>query len=360
MKRSLLLAVIAGSALASGGIGLVVARADSVELQFLFSVSAYAPGKTFLSPQGLAFDPVHSELYVADTGNNQVVVFAKNGVPVDRFRHWVRDSEGKRIPGEPYGILPAEGSGLWIVDSLSDEVDLADPRGAPVYTIKVSAMLDRSLRAGPGKMERDSKGNVYLVERTTGRILVLDAGGTLLRSFGTRGKGEGKFEMIADVAVGGDGTIYVLDTTGIPAVQAFDPQGRRLSGFGRHSNKPEDFHFPVALTVDAAGRLWVADAFSHEVKAYTSSGELLGAFGEIGNAPGQFYFPSDLVASPDGVLYVLEKTGRRFQAFRILGAAPPSGAAAEPGKEVHPLRLAGLYRDPVVEDLQTQGGVKIK
>jgi len=294
-----------------------------LELQPVFSASEYAPHRSFLSPQGLAFDASRGEIYVADTGNHQIVVLGKNGVPVGRFAHRVRDQSGDRTPGEPAGLLSADGGTVWVTDALSDQVDLLDIRGMPLRAIDVTAALGRGTRASPGKMDADREGNLYLVERSSGQVLVFDRRGGLARAFGRRGKGEGRFEMVADVAVGSDGTSYVLDSVGTPVVQAFDAQGRHLLGFGRHSNKAEDFHFPVALAVDSKERLWVADTFSHEVKAYSASGEFLGAFGEAGTGPGQFFFPSDVVTSPDGTLYVLEKAGRRLQAFHMVGSAAP-------------------------------------
>lgn len=320
VRRGLLLACVA---LGLGWTGRSVGHTASLELRFLYAVSDYAPSASFLSPQGLAFDAARSEIYIADTGNNQVVVLSKTGVPVYRFRHWVKDPAGQRIAGEPQG-LAARGDGMLLVsDGLSDQVDVVDLRGQPVQTIDVTALLARDIRASPGKMAVGGQGNVFLVERSSGQVLEFDPKQKLVRSFGGRGKGQGRFEMIADVAVGANGSVYVLDSIGTPVVQAFDDEGRWVLGFGRHSNKPEDFHFPIALTIDADGRIWIADAFSHEVKAYSTSGQFLGAYGEMGAAPGQFYFPSAVVAAPDGILYVLEKAGRRLQAFQIVGPAVP-------------------------------------
>ncbi len=323
MRSHLLLALVATCALPLVRAEAGAEVADSVGLQFLFSVSSSAPNASFSNPQGLGFDADRSEIYVADTGNDQIVVLSRSGVPVFRFRHWVRDHQGERIQGEPHAVLPCGGGMLLITDGLSDQVDQVDLQGRPVRAINVTQLLGRPGRASPGRMARDDDGNLYLVDTGTNSVLVLDPQGQLLRRIGKHGKGEGQFEMIADVAVGVDRTVFMLDSVGTPVVQSFDGKGRWLSGFGRHSDKPQDFHFPAALTMDADGRLWVADAFSHEVKAYSASGQFLAGFGGMGTGPGQFFFPSDLVASPDGVLYVLEKAGRRLQAFQIVRSVAP-------------------------------------
>lgn len=318
MKTLLLIGIAICVCLSLGVTGPLAGDARSLDLKPLFSVSESATGQAFRNPQGIGFDPVRGEIYVADTGRSQIVVFSRTGVPIARFQHWVRDSNEQRVPGEPSAVLPRAGGELLVSDALSDQVDVLDLRGMPTRSINVTAALGRGTRASPGKMDSDQEGNLYLVERSSGQVLVFDRDGHFVRSFGRRGKGEGRFEMIADVAVCADGSAYVLDSVGTPVVQAFDGKGQFFRGFGRHSNKPEDFHFPIALTFDADGHLWVADAFSHEVKAYRVSGEFLGSSGDMGTGTGQFFFPSDVVASPDGTLYVVEKAGRRLQAFQII------------------------------------------
>jgi len=289
---------------------------EALALRPLFSTAIERSGRSFLSPQGLAFDPSRSELYVADTGNSRVVVLSKSGLVLHAYEHWVRDASGEVILGEPGAVLPMPGGKLALSDRMSDRVDMLDYRGGIVHSIDVTAALGSKERAHPGRLDRDSDGNLYVVEHSTAKILVFDSRGKLLRSFGGRGKSAGQFAKVADVAVGEDGTTYVLDSTGTPAVTAFGGEGEWLFGFGRHGNKPENVHLPVALTIDGEGRIWVADAFSHELKAYTAKGDHLATFGRPGDGQGELYFPSDVVAFAD-VLYVLEKGGRRIQAFHI-------------------------------------------
>jgi len=313
------------TAVTVGAMAILVAggarAAEAIALRPLYSTPTRPADRTFLDPQGLAFDPSRFELYVADTGHNRVVVMSKNGVILHTYQHTVRSGSGEVLPGEPAALLPRPGGKLALTDRLSDRIDLVDYMGNSVGSIDVSKALGTKERASPGRLAGDVEGNLYVIEQRTARVLVFDAAGKLVRSFGGRGGSAGRFEKIADVAVGENGTIYVLDSTGAPVVTAFDSEGHWLLGFGRHGNKPETVHFPVALTIDGGGRIWIADAFSHEVKAYTPKGEFVGSFGMPGDGPGQFYFPSDVVAFAD-VLYVLEKGGRRVQAFHIETARP--------------------------------------
>lgn len=323
-----------GYALAAGSVLILCASpnalaAEALAVRPLFSTTIERSGRGFLSPQGLAFDPFRFELYVADTGNSRVVVLSKSGLALHTYEHWVRDAQGEIVLGEPGALIPMPGGQLALTDRLSDRVDMLDYRGDVVRSIDVTAALGIKGRAQPGRMDRDSEENLYVVEHATSRIVVFDNRGKLVRSFGRGGKNAGEFAKIADVAVGEDGTTYVLDSTGTPAVTAFGREGEWLFGFGRHGNKAENVHLPVALAIDGAGRIWVADAFSHELKAYTAKGDHLATFGQPGDGPGELYFPSDVVAFAD-LLYVLEKGGRRLQAFHIETAQPSASTA---GKE---------------------------
>jgi hypothetical protein len=287
-------------------------------VDFLYECSGYEPTHPFNNPQAMCLDTARGRIYVADTGNNQVVILnSQNGVTVGRFRHWVRDRSGKRIPGEPCGVIPGDQGTTLVTDRLSSTIDVVDGFGESVgYISAVTSALREGERPSPGRMCRDSAGNLYVVEQTTGQVLVFDGAGRLQRTFGGLGRGEGRFEMITDVAVGSDGTAYVLQNLGTPVVQAFDASGHWKAGFGRHTDRPQDFHFPAGLTLDGVGCIWVTDAFAHEVRAYTTAGKFLGAFGGAGRSRGSFYYPSDLAATPE-TLYVLEKAGGRLQAFRV-------------------------------------------
>jgi DNA-binding beta-propeller fold protein YncE len=302
----------------AAAVGPAWGAADVPRLEFLFQVPGNASARTFMNPLGLAFDPVRERLYVADTSHNQVTVLSSSGAILYSFKHWVTYYNGERVPGEPWRLLPWDRGTLLLADRLSDRIDVVDAWGAIVDSIDVTKLLGLKQRATPGAMARDVAGNLYILEHTTGQVLVLDRARRLQRVIGPQGPDSAKFEGVTDIAVAPDGTTYVLDHVEDTVVQVFDPTGKRLAGFGRHGAKDPDFHLPAAITLDGAGRLWIADAFSHEVKVYTTAGEFLTVFGRMGVDPGQFYFPAD-VAVGAGVLYVLERAGARLQAFRIVG-----------------------------------------
>lgn len=76
----------------------------------------------------------------------------------------------------------------------------------------------------------DNKGNIYISDAATHRVLKLNDKGSLLTSWGGFGDGDGKFDNPAGISIvnaSGEDNIYVCDS-GNARVQVFTPDGRYL------------------------------------------------------------------------------------------------------------------------------------
>jgi tripartite motif-containing protein 71 len=118
-----------------------------------------------------------------------------------------------------------------------------------------------SLAVGPD-------GNVYLADYHQ-RVSVIAPSGKVVRRFGSRGSGPGQFHFIATdpsdpkgveakVAVGPDGVVYVSDS-GNGRVEAFSPRGRFLRQFGSFGHGNGQFVLPFDVAVDGNGDVYVVD-----------------------------------------------------------------------------------------------------
>jgi DNA-binding beta-propeller fold protein YncE len=121
---------------------------------------------------------------------------------------------------------------------------------------------------------------------------------------GERGLGPGQFVRPRAAAAGPDGTVYVVDMTA--RIQRFSPEGE----FQMWWQMPEwDKGKPTGLTVDARGRLLVADTHYHRVIVYDRDGQELLRFGSEGTGPGEFLLTTDVVVDASGNFYVSEYGG---------------------------------------------------
>jgi DNA-binding beta-propeller fold protein YncE len=88
--------------------------------------------------------------------------------------------------------------------------------GSSTRPVGFSAAWVRKGAATGGSSTRAARqsapGQVYVADRATNRIQELTASGELVRSWGSEGRGKGRFKSPSGVAVGGDGSIYVSDS----------------------------------------------------------------------------------------------------------------------------------------------------
>ena len=273
--------------------------ATEVSVETLFVIDG------FLAPLGVYYDQLHNEIYVADTGNNQVAVFDAEGLP--RFQ--IRAEQGLEAPLD----VAVDGEGQIYVSQMErDSVQIFDLRGG--YLADLPSPDPAGLK--PGRLYLDAEGRLYAVDRGRASVLVYDAEGDFQFRFGGKGEGEGKFRLISGIAVDRAGRIYVTDSRQIP-IQVFDKTGRFLLSLGRRGPREDEFAFPGGICIDQKDRLWVVDTFRHQVKVFDSDGSFLFQFGAFGTEKGKLFFPVDVALDGSGKIYVLEKGANRLQVFEI-------------------------------------------
>lgn len=121
------------------------------------------------------------------------------------------------------------------------------------------------------------------------------------RVFGDRGLGHGQFVYPRAMALAPDGCIFVVDKAA--RIQRFSPDGEYETSW----QMPDwEAGKPTGLSVDAAGRVLVADTHYHRVVIFDHDGKELGRFGSHGTGDGQFLLPTVAVADSQGRIYVAE------------------------------------------------------
>jgi iron(III) transport system ATP-binding protein len=213
----------------------------------------------------------------------------------------------------------------------------------------------------PRSVAVSADGEVYVLDKA-GRVLVYDSGGEFDRSWWMPDHEIGKPEGICILD---DGRVVVADTH-YHRVVTFDRSGNVLDMFGELGEAPGQFIYPVSVTRDAVGNLYVAEYGGNDrIQKFTREGEWVLTMGSFGTGAGQFQRPSGIVwrannasasvsdssapgtsgrgASAGGTLYVADAINNRIQAFaddgEFLGivagwdggGAEVSGGAAQSG-----------------------------
>jgi DNA-binding beta-propeller fold protein YncE len=84
--------------------------------------------------------------------------------------------------------------------------------------------------------------------------------------WGAFGTGPGEFYYLRDIAVGPDGTVFVVD--GFNRVQYFGPAGEYLGVFGSPGINAGEFHSPSGIAVGPDGSVFVADTQNHRIQFF--------------------------------------------------------------------------------------------
>lgn len=198
--------------LAQGANGEVYV-ADSVRAQVMVirpgarTASPLSLGISLRQPTGLAFDPAGKRLYVADTADHVIHVFAADGA--------LAGSIGKRGTGEgefnfPTYLWRTSGGELYVTDSLNFRIQRFDAAGNFVGTFgRQGDGLGETAR--PKGIASDPYGHVYLVDALLHAFQIFDESGRFLLPVGERGQERGEFWLPTGIFVDGD-LIYVADT----------------------------------------------------------------------------------------------------------------------------------------------------
>ena len=292
-------------------------------------VAEHVDGTEFKIPQGLHYDRIRNELYLADSGNGLIGILDRDGVPKFSFAPGSGRDYPVAVDADPEG-------NIYVLNAGGRSVEVFDYRGEPLRQITLREAAGVAPLASGMGLSPD--GRLYILDGPAGRVLVYDVAGTLLSVIRGSGSTGSRIQAPYDIAFGPDGNLYITDRQGI-AVQVYDRSGRYLRGWGRRDIGVQDFSLPGGIAVDDYGSVYVADPLRQEVKVYSSAGELQERFGGFGAGPGGMAYPADVAVGGDGRVYVVERVGRRVQVFaRIpLGDGPehPSKRArrgTEPGR----------------------------
>lgn len=207
---------------------------------------------------------------------------------------------GAAMAPAPARPMAAQGAREWVRAEVRppsfDTGALYDPRG---------------VAAAPG-------GALYVADAGHDRIAVVDDTGTILRAFGRRGNGPGRFDTPADVAVDvARDRVYVADLA-----------NRRLSVLTLAGTPvdqwmtagPDVAFVPSSVAVaPGTGDVYVVSDVPHRVDRFGADGTWYGGWGGEGSGPGQLLGPQGIAVHPDGRVLVADFRNARLQAFSATG-----------------------------------------
>jgi sugar lactone lactonase YvrE len=198
------------------------------------------PKGALVDPVNLAFDK-DDNLYVADPGRKEIVVFDKNENYVTSFGKDV--AKGSKIVS-----VAVYGNDLFALDFGTSRIRVFDPKtGEQIKEFGYIDQPNQSLRA-PTNFTIDEKGAIYTSNLGSNKVVKSDIDGNFLGSFGGTGDQYSTFSKPKGIAVDHIGRIYVVDSA-TNVVQLFDDKFRMLTLFGWPGLETGSLDMPAGIAV---------------------------------------------------------------------------------------------------------------
>ena len=287
-----------------------------------------APVGAFRNPQDLCVSP-DGDVYIADTGNNRIVVLADDLKTVRRIITGFEAEGAAQAFNAPSGVAISEKYQLYIADSLNRRIVVLEPDGTFVKYVQnpQSEVLDEGYVFTPLRVSVDYADRVYVIAQNMFQgIMVFSEEGVFTGFFGTISvkislwekfwrklatkEERGKQQLFiptefTGIDVDDEGFVYASskDTDGLQAVRRLNPKGEDVIRKGPHGNLGGDRVFGsvgnyagpsqiVDVVYRGHGTYSLLDSRRGRIFTYDHEGNLLYIFGGIGSQAGTFLTPT--------------------------------------------------------------------
>jgi DNA-binding beta-propeller fold protein YncE len=193
-----------------------------------------------VDPIHVSFD-INGDLYVADAGRGQVVIFDQAGNLLGTI--------GKRSEFKPSDVLVAEEK-IYLCDLKTSSVKVFGLRDRDyLFSLPREGSPEEARLFSPTNIAADSQGNLYVSDTGACRIQKYSPQGEFLMSLGSQGDAPGQFARPKGVALDREGRVYAVDAA-FENVQIFDPEGKLLLFFAEPGGSPVPLVLPAGIAVD--------------------------------------------------------------------------------------------------------------
>jgi gliding motility-associated-like protein len=311
---------------------------------------------SFNHPNGVVIDP-GGNLYITEDGNRDVRRITVDGI-VSTF------SDNNMIGGGAYKFIHPGGisinklGGFYIADYGNFIIQGVDGYGNVSLFNGVPGTSGAQKQEGykiplsiPAGTAVDGAGNIYVCDSGSDRILKISPDGYTVTLAGgakrgfTDGKGTAAaFNQPSGIAVDGAGNVYVADTYN-HSIRKITTDGNvsTLAGNGTAGITngvavAARFFKPVALTVDAAGNVYVVDNGNEQIRKITPGGEtsLIAGTGSIGATDGNFLQasfnnPTGIAIDVTGNLFITDAGNNKIREVTTNGAVYTLAGSGQAG-----------------------------
>jgi sugar lactone lactonase YvrE len=162
------------------------------------------------------------------------------------------------------------------------------------------------------------------------QILKMTPDGKVVMTLGTKGvagDSPSTFNGPCDVAFGANGDIFVADGHVNARVVKFSKDGAFIKSWGTRGSGQGQFNVPHAIAIDSRGRVFVADRNNARLEIFDQDGAYLDEWKQFGRPSGIFIAPDDTLYVADIAQGVLVGSARDGHVAGIIEGTLPEGIA---------------------------------
>jgi streptogramin lyase len=214
----------------------------------------------------------------------------------------------------------------------------------PLYVSSIGGLgTENGKFIAPADVATDSKGDLWVLDRSQARLQELNEKGEWLRNAGSEGSGAGMLSSPSGVAVDTSGNVWVADTANNRVVE-FNEKGEFVLTFGTTVNKTKveaagteaeknlctaasgnvcqaatagsgsgQMKAPQGIATTSSGNLWVADTGNNRLEKFSPAGSLINNISGEGTEAGKLKEPSAITVAPDGSIWVADTANNRIE-----------------------------------------------
>jgi sugar lactone lactonase YvrE len=181
------------------------------------------------------------------------------------------------------------------------------------------------------------------------QALKFDVSGRLLMVIGKKdvaGNNESTdtFNGVSDVAVAGNGDIFAADGEGGNSrVVKFSKEGRFIKSWGTKGSGNGEFNTPHSIAIDSKGRVWVCDRGNKRLQVFDQDGKYLDQMSQFGTPVSVFITKDDVMyvadPAPENQIVIGTMDGKVLE--RIEGLDSAHGVAVDSRGAVYVAESAG-------------------
>lgn len=304
------------------------------------SISAVTLGlsKPFSNPQDICVAP-NGNLYIADTGNNRIIIVSSKSHQVERVITAFDNQGTEDHFSAPTGVCVSQKEQLYVADRENKRIVVLDDKDSVVRIVEnpQSDVLGEGFVFKPLKISVDYADRIYCIAQNMFQgIMVFETDGNFTGFFGTidvslslwekfwkkvATKEERKNQTLyiatefTGIDIDEDGFVYAtnIDKSGVQGVRRLNPRGEDVIKKGRNGNVGGDlwigsqgaYSGPSQITdvvYRGHGIYSLLDRKRGRIFTYDHEGNLLYIFGGLGTQKGTFNTPSAIEQWENGLL----------------------------------------------------------